>query len=88
MIFIALGKFRKKPTKESVAQFDKTWKEIERDGVKRLALYWTLGSYDSVAIIEAPDEKAALKASLKFSEGAALETLTALKREDAAKLLD
>ena len=88
MIFVALSKFRRKPTKESVAQFDKTWKEIESDGVKRIALYWTLGRFDSVAIIEAPDEKAAMKASLKFSEGATLETLTALKREDATKLLD
>jgi uncharacterized protein with GYD domain len=88
MIFVALGKFRRKPTKESVAQFDKTWKEIERDGVKRIALYWTLGRYDSIAIIEAPDEKAAMKASMKFSEGATLETLVALKRDDATKLLD
>lgn len=88
MIFVALGKFRKKPTKESIAQFDALWKEIERDGVRRIALYWTLGRYDSVSILEAPDEKAVMKASLKFSDAVALETLTAVKREDAAKLLD
>ena len=88
MIFVSMGKFRRKPTKEAVAQFDKIWKEIEKDGVKRLALYWTLGRYDTIGIIEAPNERTAMKASLRFSEAVALETLTAVTRDEAIKLLD
>lgn len=88
MIFVAMGKFRRKPTKEGVALFDKIWKELEKDGVKRLAVYWTLGRYDTIAIIEAPNERTAMKASLRFSEAVALETLTAVTREEATKLLD
>jgi len=88
MIFISLGKFRKKPTKESIAQSDRNWKEVERDGVKKLAIYWTLGRYDSIAIIEAPNEKAAMKALMKFSEVVATETLVALSRDEAIKLVE
>ncbi len=88
MLFVTLGRFRRKPTKESIAMFDKLWKEIEKDGVKRVALYWTLGRYDSVVVIDAPDEKAAMKALLKFSEAVASETLVAVKREDAVRLVE
>jgi uncharacterized protein with GYD domain len=88
MIFVGLGKFRRKPTREGVAQFDRLWKELEKEGVKRVAVYWTLGRYDTIAIIEAPDEKTAMKASLKFSDAVALETLTAVNREEAIRLVD
>jgi uncharacterized protein with GYD domain len=88
MLFVTLGKFRRKPTKEAIGQFDKLWKEIEKDGVKRVALYWTLGRYDSIVVMEAPDERAVMKALLKFSEAVASETLVAVKREDAIKLVE
>jgi len=71
MLFVTLGKFRRKPTKESIAIFDKIWKDVEKDGVKRVALYWTLGRFDSVVIVDAPDEKTVMKALLKFSEAVA-----------------
>lgn len=53
-----------------------------------MAVYWTLGRHDTVAIIEAPNEKAAMEASLRFSEGVVLETLTAVRRKAAVKLID
>ena len=58
MIFISLGKFRKKPTKETVAATDKLASQVEKQGLKVLGFYWTLGRYDSVLIYEAPDEGA------------------------------
>jgi uncharacterized protein with GYD domain len=88
MLFVTLGKFKRKPTKEGVAQFDKLWKEVEKDGVKRVALYWTLGQYDTVVVLEAPDERALMKGLLKFSDAVASETLVAVKREDAIKLVE
>ncbi len=88
MIFISLAKFRKKPTRESTAQLDQMWREFESWGVKRIGVYWTLGRYDAVAILEGPDEKTAMKAALKFSDMVATETLVAIKREDAIKLLE
>jgi uncharacterized protein with GYD domain len=66
--FICLVSF----TEQGLAQLGKTTKRAEaftkradQLGVKVLNTYWTLGAFDMVHIIEAPDEKAA--ASLAFS---------------------
>lgn len=91
MIFITLGKFRKKPTKEMAAATERSTSQIQKAGVKVLGWYWTLGRYDFVIIVEAPDKGAvegAMKTSIAFSDSHATETLVALKREDAVKLLD
>ena len=53
-------------------------------------MYWTLGRYDAVTIVDTPDKGAiemAMKANLTSSDSIATETLVALKREDAVKLL-
>ncbi len=92
MIFISLGKFRKKPTKEATAEAaDKLRPQLQKQGVKILGWYWTLGRYDIVFITEGPDEGAVertMKTLIAFSDIVATETLVALKREDAVKLLD
>ena len=88
MIFIILGKFRKKLTKDALAQADKLLAEAAREGMKTIGAYWTLGRYDVVRIVEAPDEKTAMKEALKFADVVATETLVALKREDAVKLVE
>ena len=88
MIFIVLGKFRKKLTKDALAQADKLLAEAAREGMKTIGAYWTLGRYDIVRIVEAPDEKTAMKEALKFADFVATETLVALKREDAVKLVE
>lgn len=90
MIFISLGKFRKKYTKEMAAATDKVMSQGEKAGVKVLGWYWTLGRYDSVLIVEAPDKGAvegAMKSALAGSDFYATETLVALNREDAVKML-
>jgi uncharacterized protein with GYD domain len=90
MIFITLAKFRKKMTKESAAATDKLFSALQKQGVKVVGAYWTLGRYDAVIIFDGPDSGAierAMKSAMATSEYAATETLVALKREDAVKLL-
>jgi uncharacterized protein with GYD domain len=88
LIFISLGKFRKKPTKESVAQGTKLLEHTAKEGAKILGVYWTLGRYDTVLIIEGRDEKVAMKAAARFGDLLSTETLVAVPREEALKLLD
>jgi uncharacterized protein with GYD domain len=91
MIFITLGKFRKKPTKEGIAATSKLLSQAQKEGVKVLGFYWTLGRYDSVLITEGPDKHAienVMQGNMATSETVATETLVALEREDAIKLLD
>jgi uncharacterized protein with GYD domain len=85
MIFISLNKSRGKATKENI---EKTNKALASDpNVKVLSFYWTLGRYDTVTIFEAPDEKTMLKMLTKVGDFVATETLVAIPREEAAKLL-
>ena len=74
-----------------MAATDKLASEVQKQGVKFVGAYWTLGRYDLVFITEAPNEGAverAVKGAIAPSEYTATETLVALKREDAVKLLD
>ena len=89
MIFISLSKWKKKPTKEMQARLDQateTFEELAKKGIK-MRVYWTLGRYDGVTIIEAPTEKDAMKALLRFQDVVETETLVAVPREEAIKLL-
>lgn len=88
MIFITLAKWRKKPTKESVAQSGKLFEQAVKEGAKILGMYWTLGRYDAVVIIEGRDEKAAMKTAVRWGDLLSTETLVAVPREDALKLLE
>ena len=84
MIVITLGKFRRKPSKEDIAKLPQF---IQEAGGKILSAYWTLGRYDAVVTVEAKDEKAVMKSLLKFGDFVATETLVAIPREEAVKLL-
>ena len=88
MFFITLTKWKQAPTKEMpvIDQFTKTLKDLEKQGIK-MRIYWTLGSYDAVSIIEAPTEKDAMKTLLPFQDLVDTETMTAVPREEAIKLL-
>ena len=61
--------------------------EIKSMGIKIIGWYWTLGRYDTAVIFEAANEKEALKTSIAVSEFVATETLVAIPREEAIKLL-
>ena len=88
MIFITLTKWKTAPKKiqATVDQFTKTLAELEKQGIK-MRIYWTLGRYDAVSIIEAPTEKDAMKILLPFVDILDSETMVAVPREEAIKLL-
>ena len=86
MYFIVLSKFRRGASKEATSKTDKIIKD-KPQGVKVLQAYWTLGRYDSVFIIEAPNEKAAMSVLLGFGDSLATETLIAIPRDQALKLI-
>ena len=86
MIFITLVKWKTAPTKELVSPWAKVLEKLEKEGIK-IVHYWTLGRYDAVMIIDAPNEKDVMKILLPFVGLADSETMTAVPREEAIKLL-
>ena len=86
MIFVSLYKFRKRPTKADVDHATKVFKAAEREGVKTLGVWWTFGRYDAVRIFQARNEKQAMKVNFQL-EAAASETLVAVPRDEAIKLV-
>jgi uncharacterized protein with GYD domain len=89
LIFITLSKWKQAPSKERMKlldQYTQTFQELEKQGIK-MRVYWTLGRYDAVTIIEAPTEKDAMKALLLFQDVVETETLVAVPRAEAIKLL-
>jgi uncharacterized protein with GYD domain len=89
MLFITLGKFRKKPTKAMIAETTKLMEQgLKKMGIKKLAFYWTLGRYDTVLITEGKDEKAIMKLNIRFGDVVSQETLIGVPREEAIKLLE
>jgi uncharacterized protein with GYD domain len=85
MIFVSLNRFRCKPTKANIEMSNKVLASDPK--VKVLGFYWTLGRYDSVLIMEAPNEKTAMKILTQVGDYAATETMVAVPREEAIKLL-
>ncbi len=87
MRFISLIKFKGKPTKEKIAENINCIERATKSGVKIISIDWTLGRYDSVVIMEAPNEKIALKWSLKHGGCMATETLVAIPAKEARKFV-
>ena len=48
MIFISLGKFWSKPTKEMTDKASDVMNLMAKEGIKILGFYWTLGRFDTV----------------------------------------
>jgi uncharacterized protein with GYD domain len=88
MLFISLVKWRKKPTKEMVAQANKLYEQMVKEGIKIVGQYWTMGRYDGVTILEAKDEKTGMRALLRWEESLSVDTLIAIPREEATKLVE
>jgi len=85
MIFVTLVRFRGRMTKEYI---EKTNKIIAGEPkLKVLGFYWTLGRYDAVIIAQAPDEKTVMKVLLEAGAYVGTETMVAISREEAIKLL-
>lgn len=69
-----------KTIKDNPARVQEVTKEVEQLGVKVLNQWATLGEYDFISVIEAPDEKVMAKLSVEMgSRGTVMnETLTAI----------
>jgi uncharacterized protein with GYD domain len=88
MIFVTLARFKKRFTKDIIARSNKAFDKLAKDGNKVLARYWTLGRYDAVVITEGKDEKAIMKAFMRWGDIVSTETLVALPRAEAVKLAE
>ena len=61
-------------------------REVEQMGVKVVSQYATLGQYDFVTVVEAPDEKTMAKVSVELGSRGTMtsQTLAAIPGEDFA----
>jgi uncharacterized protein with GYD domain len=87
LIFVGLAKFRKPPDKKDIGDTTKIIEDWKKKGVNILNWYWTLGRFDAVVVFEAKSEKEAMKMSIALWEWVATETLVAIPREEAGKLI-
>ena len=73
-----------KTIKDNPSRVHEVNKEVEQLGVKVLNQWATLGEYDFVSVVEAPDEKVMAKLSIEMgSRGTVMnETLTAIDAKE------
>ena len=88
MFFIALTRWKEKMTRELMARNLEQAKADERNGVRVVSAYWTLGQYNAVITLEAPDEKAALKTALARGDWADVRLLAAVPVQEARLLIE
>lgn len=74
--------------KESPSRLDAAKKATEAAGGKMKAFYMTLGQYDMVAVIEAPNDEAYAKVMLAIASGGSVksETLRAFTEDEYRKI--
>ena len=87
MIFVSLGKLRKKPEKALAGEATERVEEFKKRGIKILNWYWTLGRFDTVVVFEAANEKEAMKFAMNVAEFVSTETLVAIPRQEAINML-
>jgi len=78
-----------KTIKDNPGRIQEVTREVEQLGVKVLNQWATLGPYDFISVIEAPDEKVMAKLSVEMGSRGTVsnETLTAIEVEDFAQSL-
>ena len=76
-----------KTIKDNPSRVQEVNKEVEQLGVKVVNQWATLGEYDFISVVEAPDEKVMAKLSIEMgSRGTGMnETLTAIDVEEFTK---
>lgn len=75
--------------KQTTAREADTRAMAEKLGAKVKATYWTMGSYDAVVILEAPDDETATSLALKLGSLGNLrtQTLRAYSREEMDRII-
>jgi uncharacterized protein with GYD domain len=73
-----------KTVKDNPARVQEVNREVEQLGIKVLNQWATLGAYDFVSVVEAPDEMAMAKLSVEMGSRGTVqnETMTAIAVED------
>ncbi|MGY5863671.1 MAG: GYD domain-containing protein [Candidatus Thorarchaeota archaeon] len=92
MKFVILGNLTQQGIKtiKDAGKRQKQAEEIMNNfGCKLLDLYYTMGKYDWVAIVEGPDIESAMKALFMFGVGGTnrTESLVAITGKEAVKLI-
>lgn len=87
LIFVSFGRLKKKPTKETASGVTKMLEEFKAHGIKIREFLWTLGRYDTVMIFEAANERTAMQMSISAADVVTTETMVAVPREEAIKLI-
>lgn len=75
--------------KDSIKRADAVKEVAPKFGARMTQLYWTLGQYDLVATIEAPDDTAATAFALAIGSAGnvRLQTMRAFSREEMGAIL-
>ena len=75
--------------KDSVKRADAVKEVAPKFGARLTQLYWTLGQYDLVATIEAPDDTAATAFALAIGSAGnvRMQTMRAFSREEMGSIL-
>ena len=78
-----------KTIKDNPSRVHEVNKEVEQLGVKVVSQGATLGEYDFVSVVEAPDERTMAKLSIEMGSRGTVtnETLTAIEAEEFTKSL-
>ena len=90
--FIALGNFTDqgiRSVKDSTKRADAVRELAKKFGITMKEIYWTLGHYDVVTIIDAPNDEAATAFALAVGSAGNVrtETLRAFSKEDMKGIL-
>jgi len=90
--FIALGNFTEqgiRSVKETTKRADAVREAASRYGVTMKQIYWTLGSYDLVTVVEAPNEEAVTAFALAVGSAGNIrtQTLRAFSKEEMNGIL-
>ena len=85
MWFVTLVKFRRSLTKADLAAEDKLEKQYAQHGLKVHSDFYTLGRFDNVMVVEAPDAKTVMDFFLAQAQVVTTETLVAVPKKDARK---
>jgi uncharacterized protein with GYD domain len=78
-VYILLSKLNsegRKTVRENPGRIQEVNKEIEKLGVKVLSQYATLGPYDFVNVVEAPDNKTIVRVSVELGSRGTIEITT------------
>lgn len=75
--------------KETTKRAESVAAGIEKLGAKLVTIYWTVGPYDIVSVVEAPDDETATAALLQIGGAGNVRstTLRAFGREDMERIV-